>query len=63
MTTANIIITVLLAINTFLLGMFGWFLKRSLDKNDDDHENFYNRTNGLNDRLIVIETEHKKNHG
>jgi len=63
MTTANILITVLLGVNTALLAIVAGFLRRFIDNNEKDHEEFYTRTNALKERLGIIEHDHVRNHG
>ena len=52
---ATIVISVLLAFNTLMVGMSAWFLKRYVEKNDKEHDVFWNRSNDHETRMTVIE--------
>lgn len=53
---ATIVISVLLAFNTLMVGLSAWFLKRYVEKNDKEHEIFFRRSNDHETRMTVIES-------
>ena len=50
------IITVLLTINTSVVGLSFWFLKRYVERNDKEHDELYERTNQHNKQIAVNES-------
>lgn len=52
---ATIVISVLLAFNTLMVGLSAWFLKRYVEKNDKEHEIFWAKTNDHQTRIVVLE--------
>lgn len=54
---ATIVISVLLAFNTLMVGLSAWFLKRYVEKNDEEHKIFWNRSNDHDTRITVMESK------
>lgn len=55
-------IALMLTINTILIAMSVWWLKRFVVKNDEAHTEFYTRTDKLKLDLNTIQTQHNINH-
>lgn len=53
----TILITALLAFNTIAVSLSAWFLKRYVERNDDEHKIFFGRGNDHETRITVIEAE------
>lgn len=53
----TILITALLAFNTIAVSLSAWFLKRYVERNDDEHKIFFRRDNDHETRITVIEAE------
>lgn len=54
----NWMVVLLLGLNTFFVGLTGYFLQRYVKQNDDHHKMFFD----VRDKFISMETEHRQNH-